>query len=98
MCNNTDPAQAIRALDIALLEQARRWRSFLSNCDGADDSSGVAWTEEFCLLVRNRLAKLQGQQILEQVCWRSGAPAVRHGLRRTAGKVVSRRVQHVQST
>lgn len=105
MCKNKDAATVIRALDTALLEQARQWRSFISRCEAAGNTRGVDWAEEFCLVVRNRLAKLQRQQVLAQVCQASPrrlrgpfVSAVHRGLRRTAGKVVSRRTQDVQST
>lgn len=68
MCNNTDPAMVIRALDTALLEQARQWRSFVSGCDAAGETRDVDWAEEFCLVIHNRLAKLQRQRLRVQGC------------------------------
>ncbi len=68
MCRNKDAATVIRALDTALLEQARRWQAFISRCGAASDTPGGDWAEEFCLVVHNRLAKLRTQQTPAQVC------------------------------
>ena len=61
MPDEPDGVEVIRGLDQALLAQARRWRA----CVAAEIDAGAAgepdWTEEFCLLVSNRLARLRKQ-------------------------------------
>jgi hypothetical protein len=105
MSTDIDAAAVIGAIDAALLEQARQWRALTSRYRDADETLGMDWAEEFCLVVHNRLAKLRTQQELAQVRRASSgshrpslASAVRQRPRRTTGKMVSRRMQDVQST
>jgi hypothetical protein len=68
MYDNPDYARITRCLDAALLEQARLWQSFVSGYTARRTMCNVDWTEEFCLLVHNRLAKLRRQGVLLQIC------------------------------
>ncbi len=68
MYDKPDHVAMLRALDTALVEQARQWRTLLSACDAARETHGVDWTEEFCLVVCNRLAKLKKHRALAQCC------------------------------
>jgi len=82
MYDKLDHQTVIRALDIALMEQAKLWQSVVSGCITTGNVGNVDWTEEFCLLVHNRLDKLSRQGLFRQICQpkSSGGNAADEGL------------------
>lgn len=68
MSDKPDHATVIGALDTALLEQAVRWRSIVLGSHVTGETGDVDWVDEFCVVVRNRLDKLQRQRVLAKYC------------------------------
>jgi hypothetical protein len=74
MYDNMDHSSVAKDMDMALLQNACRWQSFTS--DYSAGSFKTDWTEEFCLFVYSRLAKLKKQGLLARACQGECPPQV----------------------